>query len=166
MILHNSDTLKILKQLVRYSDTIIVILLKGKLAKDIIRHFNRKCIKCCKIKVFVTNQMIGDLPPSATFLRVGVDYAGPFLIKSAKGRRCFSTWAIHLELVSDLSAEAFIAALKRFVSCRGKSSDTYSDCRTNFIESKRIFTEFEKLAKSNKYNEYVSNHLIDIGINW
>ena len=60
-------------------------------AGDVIRNFIRKCIKCCKIKASATNQMLGDLPSSCislapTFLRCGVDYAGPFLIKSIKGQ--------------------------------------------------------------------------------
>ncbi|GIZ02399.1 reverse transcriptase [Caerostris extrusa] len=49
-----------------------------------------------------------------------------------------STRAIHLELVTDLSADAFIAALKRFISRRGKCSDIYSDCGSNFVGAKRF----------------------------
>lgn len=152
-------------------------------ARDVIRHFIRKCVKCCKIRASVTNQMMSDLPssrisPAPTFLKCGVDYAGPFQIKAIKGRGsksfkayialfvCFVTRAIHLELVTDLSAEAFIAALKRFVARRGKCSDIYSDCGTNFVGAKRKLSEFEKLVKSKNFNESVNNNLSDIGINW
>ncbi|GFS81537.1 integrase catalytic domain-containing protein [Trichonephila clavipes] len=74
--------------------------------------------------------MMSDLPssrisPAPAFMRCGVDYAAPFQIKIIKGRGsksfkayialfvCFTIRAIHLELVTDLSADAFIAALKR-----------------------------------------------------
>ncbi|XP_035207008.1 uncharacterized protein LOC118181886 [Stegodyphus dumicola] len=74
-------------------------------------------------------QIMGDLPsprvqPSRPFAVTGVDYAGPYSIKSQVGRRtktfkcyisifvCFSTKAVHLELVSDLSTSTFLAALK------------------------------------------------------
>ncbi|GFT01587.1 integrase catalytic domain-containing protein [Trichonephila clavipes] len=74
--------------------------------------------------------MMSDLPssrisPAPAFMRCGVDYASPFQIKTIKGGgsksfkayialfACFTTRAIHLELVTDLSADAFIAALKR-----------------------------------------------------
>ncbi|GIY04556.1 reverse transcriptase [Caerostris darwini] len=123
-------------------------------ARDVIRHLIRKCVKCCRIRASITNQMMSDLPttrisPSPTFLRCGVDYAGPFQIRASKGRGsksfkayivlfvCFTTRTIHLEFATDLSADAFIAALKLFISRRGKCSDIYSDCGSNFVGAKR-----------------------------
>ncbi|GFU90690.1 integrase catalytic domain-containing protein, partial [Trichonephila clavipes] len=152
-------------------------------ARDVIRHLIRKCIKCCKVRASITNQMMSDLPssrisPASAFIHCGVDYAGPFQIKTIKGRGsksfkayialsvCFTTRAIHLELVTDLSADAFIAALKRFISRRGKCSDIYSDCGSNFGGAKRKLMEFEKLAKSDNYNQIVSKFLTDNGIKW
>ncbi|GFW12441.1 uncharacterized protein TNCV_816941 [Trichonephila clavipes] len=72
---------------------------------------------------------MGDLPesrvcPSSVFQRTGIDFAGPFLIRSSKGRGsrntkcyicvfvCLATKAVHLEVVSDLTSKAFIACLK------------------------------------------------------
>ncbi|GFW88485.1 integrase catalytic domain-containing protein [Trichonephila clavipes] len=43
------------------------------------------------------------------------------------------TKACHLEIVTDLSSEAFIAALKRIFSRRGKSELIFSDNATNFV---------------------------------
>ncbi|XP_035226095.1 uncharacterized protein LOC118198513 [Stegodyphus dumicola] len=150
----------------------------------VIRDLVRKCIKCCKIRASVTNQLMSDLPssrvsPAPAFLRCGVDYAGPFQIKANRGRGsksfkaymalfvCFTTRAIHLELVTDLSADAFIAALKRFISRRGKSSDIYSDCGSNFVGGANAkLMEFERLARSATYNQNVSRYLVDNGIKW
>ncbi|GAB1866394.1 hypothetical protein CAJAP_07473 [Camponotus japonicus] len=92
---------------------------------------------------------MGQLPPervtpSRPFLNSGIDYAGPIILKSWKGRNsktykgyialfvCLSTSAIHIELVTDYSTEAFIAAYKRFVSRRGICATLTSDCGTNF----------------------------------
>ncbi|GFW86924.1 integrase catalytic domain-containing protein [Trichonephila clavipes] len=133
-------------------------------ARHVIRHLIRNCIKCCKVRASITNQMMSDLPssrisPAPAFMRCGVDYAGPFQIKIIKDRGFkffkayialfvyFTTRAIHLELVTDLSADAFIAALKRFISRRGKCSDIYSDCGSNFVGAKCKLMESEKLAK-------------------
>ncbi|GFV89508.1 hypothetical protein TNCV_4153231 [Trichonephila clavipes] len=99
--------------------------------RDVIRHLIRKCIKCCKVRASITNQMMSDLPysgisPALAFMRCGVDYVGPFQIKIIKKVEvpnplkhtqlclfvCFTTGAIHLELVTDLSADAVIVALK------------------------------------------------------
>ncbi|GFQ72581.1 integrase catalytic domain-containing protein [Trichonephila clavata] len=60
-------------------------------ARDVIRHLIRKCVKCCKVKASITNQMMSDLPssrisPAPAFMRCGVDYFGPFQIKTIKGR--------------------------------------------------------------------------------
>ncbi|XP_043496357.1 uncharacterized protein LOC122520328 [Polistes fuscatus] len=44
-----------------------------------------------------------------------------------------ATKAVHLELVNDLTTEAFLAALRRFMARRGKCSDIYSDNATNFV---------------------------------
>ena len=73
-------------------------------------------------------QMLGQLPierltAGPVFNKVGVDYAGPLLIKYGHVRKptivksyiCVSVSltvkAVHLELVSDLTTDAFIACL-------------------------------------------------------
>ncbi|XP_037928983.1 uncharacterized protein LOC119663452 [Teleopsis dalmanni] len=99
---------------------------------------------------------------SHPFEHTGIDYAGPIYMKCSKGRGqksfkgyisvfiCMSTKAIHLEAVSDLSTEAFMAALKRFFSRRGKSAHLYSDNGTNFIGAlKRLDKEFGNAIKNN-----------------
>ncbi|XP_046143431.1 uncharacterized protein LOC123988237 [Osmia bicornis bicornis] len=45
---------------------------------------------------------------------------------------CFATSAVHLEVVTDYSADAFIAAYRRFAARRGTAVSLYSDCGTNF----------------------------------
>jgi len=46
---------------------------------------------------------------------------------------CFSTKAIHLEPISDLTTEKFLAALVRFVARRGCPQRVYSDNRKTFV---------------------------------
>ncbi|KAL0841161.1 hypothetical protein ABMA28_014907 [Loxostege sticticalis] len=78
-------------------------------------------------------------------LHCSVDYAGPVLIADRKGRGCKllksflaificnSVKALHIELVTALSSEAYLAALNRFVSRRGKPQSITSDNGTNFV---------------------------------
>lgn len=46
---------------------------------------------------------------------------------------CFAVKSVHLEIVSDLSTSAFLAAFDRFVARRGMPGKIYSDCGTNFV---------------------------------
>jgi len=74
-----------------------------------------------------------------------VDYAGPVLLKTKPVRKpklvkayisvfvCLSVKAVHLEIiVSDLTSEAFLGALRRFTSHCGKPHVMWSD-GTNFV---------------------------------
>lgn len=117
-------------------------------ARSTIRQITRKCVKCFRVNPTNTTQLMGNLPasrvvPSPPFAVTGVDYAGPFLVKQGTRRPalvksyvavfvCMTTKAIHLEAVSDLSTDAFLAALKRFIGRRGIVEQLHSDNATNF----------------------------------
>jgi hypothetical protein len=66
-----------------------------------------------------------------------------------------ATKAVHLELVSSLTAEAFIAALRHFIARRGLTDHLYSDNGSNFvgacIELKVIFRSEEFLGHVHDY---------------
>ena len=67
------------------------------------------------------------MTPGPVFDSVGVDYAGPILTKYGDTRKptvlksyvcvfvSFTVKVVHLKLVSDLTSEAFVAYLKRFI---------------------------------------------------
>lgn len=121
----------------------------------------KACVKCFRANPKPMQHIMGHLPsPRVThafpFECTGVDYAGPFQIKDRKGRGCkiskcylclfvcFVTKAVHLELVTDLTKEAFIAALRRFVARRGKSSQIYSDNGKSFVSGNNALKELSK----------------------
>ena len=105
--------------------------------------------------------MQGQLPleritPGSVFDKVGVDYAGPLYVKYGMVRRTFTrkayiclfvslaVKAVHLELVSDLTTEAFIATLRRFIARRGHPSLIWSDHGTNFVGASRELKELSE----------------------
>lgn len=61
---------------------------------------------------------------------------------------CLATSAIHIEVVTDYTTEAFIAAYKRFTGRRGICATLQSDCDTNFVgadaELRRLFESSSK----------------------
>uniref|UniRef100_A0A1I7VZ41 Integrase catalytic domain-containing protein n=1 Tax=Loa loa TaxID=7209 RepID=A0A1I7VZ41_LOALO len=77
---------------------------------------------------------------SKPFEQIGLDYMGPITIKhnNEKFKRwialftCFTTRAIHLELVENLSAESFMYVLRRFISRRGCPKLVLSDNASQF----------------------------------
>ncbi|KMQ83668.1 hypothetical protein RF55_19391, partial [Lasius niger] len=151
--------------------------------RDVVRRFVRNCTICFRLSAASMNQVMGDLPasrvtPSKAFSTCGVDFAGPFLAKERNGRGkksfkvfialfvCFSTCAIHLEVVSDLTTQAFIGSLKRFISRRGKPSEIVSDCGTNFIGADRELKGILKNLLSSTTDSSVFSFAASEGIRW
>ncbi|CAH2086997.1 unnamed protein product [Euphydryas editha] len=116
------------------------------LAKSIVH----ACIRCTRHNAKSPQPIMANLPAERKYLEfpvlnTGVDYAGPILIADRKERGCklqksyicvficFAVKAVHLELVTDLSKEAFLAAFNRFISRRGKPQNIYSDNGTTFV---------------------------------
>lgn len=152
--------------------------IKGRvLSKEIVR----KCIKCFRCNPKSQIPLFGNLPkervsPLPPFTNTGIDYGGPFQLRDRSGRNykilkgylcvfvCFSSKAIHLELVSDLTAEAFVACLRRFISRRGKPKTIFSDNATNFVGSNNMLQEMSKMLEANK--QHISNVLVEEGVEW
>lgn len=152
-------------------------------ARDKIRHICRSCVKCFKVNPSGINQFMGQLPKDRfafihPFLVTGVDCAGPILIKSGTTRSapsqksfivlfiCLATKAIHLELVTAMSTEAFLASVDRFFSIRGFSNKIYSDNGTNFVGAAREFRELQELIKTENHQIQVQKHCANNFVEW
>ena len=116
-----------------------------------VRSVTRQCITCRRQTTKPQSQMLGQLPlervpPRAVFERVGVDYAGPFYIKHGmvvvKAYICvfvsLAVTAVHLEAVSNMTTEAFLATLRPFITRHGYPSLIWSDNGSNFIGASRL----------------------------
>ena len=110
--------------------------------------------------------------------RTEVDYAGPFMCKESHRRNiklfkvyialftCFSMWAIHIELVSVFSTLIFMAALKRYISRRGKPVKLISDCATSFRGASRELKKLYNMMSSISKDQQVHICVKDEGITW
>ncbi|XP_018315524.1 uncharacterized protein [Mycetomoellerius zeteki] len=130
-----------------------------------VRKITRDCVPCFRYKPKAQEHLM-DLPESRviTFCKpfkiTGIDYAGPLQVRESRRRgrihisksyivvfTCFTTKAVHLELVSDLTTATFLAALRRFISRRGLCSTIYSDNATNFIGAARELEDIYTFLK-------------------
>ncbi|XP_052749788.1 uncharacterized protein LOC128200426 [Galleria mellonella] len=130
--------------------------------KRAIRSVIAGCMKCFRAKPQpAPAPLMGNLPAYRInqikpFSNVVVDYGGPFDIALGRGRGvktykgyicvfvCTATKAIHLELASELTTEAFLAALKRFIARRGRCSHIISDQGRNFVGASNYLASIMK----------------------
>lgn len=75
---------------------------------------------------------------------------------------CAVTRAVHLALISDLSTENFLLALKRFISRRGLCKVIYSDNAKTFKKADQDLKELWKDIKDSQLREFFSEK----GITW
>lgn len=148
-------------------------------ARNLVKNHIHKCIKCVREKATVGEQFMANLPQeririSRPFEHCGIDYAGPLLVRNSAGRGnkshkayiaifvCFTTRAIHIELVNDYSSNTFIAALERFCARRGLPSTLYSDNGTTFVGAERELREsFKKIIKDENVINFLSGDSIE-----
>ncbi len=63
---------------------------------------------------------------------------------------CFSTKAVHIELASDLTSEAFLAILTRFVARRRVPKTILSYNSTDFVGAKNELSEQRSMLQNKK----------------
>lgn len=150
-------------------------------ARNTCKYVVNRCIPCFKAKPKNLTYLMGDLPLQrvnsfSVFENVGTDYGGPFFVRDRKTRGarltkayiclfvCMCTKAVHIELVSELTTDAFLAALKRFMSRRGKPSNIYSDNGSNYIGAHNQLNEIYTFLKDN--SNFISRNLLVEKVNW
>lgn len=141
--------------------------------------FVKRCVTCFRFKARPTTQQMAALPaarvePSRPFQHTALDYSGAVMVRTAKGRGhhatkayfcvfvCLATKAVHIELASDLTTVAFIAAYERFVARRGLCTDIYSDNATNFVGASAVFLRSERKL----FDAQIQTTLANRGTTW
>ncbi|XP_072400933.1 uncharacterized protein [Diabrotica undecimpunctata] len=145
--------------------------------RNLVKQIVHNCIRCFRFNAKTVKYLMSYLPidrmrPSRPFSMCGTDYAGPFKLRDRKTRNykvqkcyiclfvCFSTKAVHLELVSDLTTECFIASLRRFTAQRGICRKLFPDHGTNFMGAKNELRKFFEI-NSDKIQTRLSQESID-----
>ncbi|XP_066145923.1 uncharacterized protein [Euwallacea fornicatus] len=114
----------------------------------------------------------------STDYNVGIDFGGPFLLKTSNLRKtpitkayivvfvCMVTKAVHIELVSGLSTKHLIMTLKRFISRRGNPSVIFSDTGTNFAGSCNKLKALYQVFKNDKIHVALQDEMSLNEIRW
>ncbi|XP_055715021.1 uncharacterized protein LOC129809234 [Phlebotomus papatasi] len=147
--------------------------------RSLARQTVHNCVPCFKAKPQFQTQIMADLPEHRVnnlrpFFATGMDFAGPLLLRSGSRKAppskayiivmvCMSTKATHLDLVSSLATDAFIASLRRFTARRGIPSFIYSDNGTTFVGAD---SELKKMLQSMSFNEEIGNFMASLEIKW
>ncbi|XP_065075469.1 uncharacterized protein LOC135699169 [Ochlerotatus camptorhynchus] len=149
--------------------------------RNVARQVVHRCLKCFRAKPPPLQQFMGELPSarvtvSRPFAKAGVDYFGPVFVRPGPRRVavkayvavfiCMATKAVHLELVSDLSTDRFLQALRRFIGRRGRCTDMYSDNGTNFVGARNRLQELFTMLRDSKHQEAVTKYCTNEGIQW
>ncbi|XP_071486763.1 uncharacterized protein [Diadema antillarum] len=127
---------------------------------NFVAKFIFQCVTCRRLRQPPQLQKMADLPkdrltPAPPFTYAGVDCFGPWLIK--EGRKelkrygliftCMASRAVHIEVLNALTTDAFINALRRFISVRGPVKQLRCDRGTNFVGAE---AEFKRCAESSE----------------
>ena len=132
-----------------------------------------KCVTCRKVSGTAYNAP--DPPPlpksrmqqTQPFEVTGVDYTGALYVRNAGIETkvyiclftCATTRAIHLEVVEDLTVEAFLLAFRRFASRKSLPRKLISDNASTFVSANN---ELKELFQSRTLKETLARE----GIEW
>ena len=141
-------------------------------ARSLVRFLIHRCIICKRYEgAAYTGPPLPPLPTfrvkeEPPFTYVGVDFAGPLYTRTT-GTQSDKVWiclftccvirAINLEVVTDLSTEAFIRCLKRF---------TAKMPRKFISDNGKTFKAAAKFLKIVFRDSLVQDHLAGVGIDW
>ena len=101
---------------------------------------------------------------SRPFQTTRVDFAGPLYVRTSDQSRtaktwmilytCYSTRAVHLDLVWDMTAETFLRSFRCFVARRGTPAKMISDSAKTF---KSVAASITNTLESPEVKKFLSN---------
>ena len=144
-------------------------------ARNFIKRILRNCLTCQR------HQGKPYLPPPAPplptfrvneakpFCNAGVDFAGPLYVRETVNSvtrkvwmclfTCCVTRAVHLDIVPDMTTEAFIRCFRRFAARRGFPCRMVSD-------NAKTFKAAAKTISAIVEDPTVTDHLSKVGVKW
>ena len=117
-------------------------------ARHICKKIRKRCVRCQRQDATPCAQPMAPLPAerikkSPPFTITGIDHAGPMFCLDHPGKKfyillftCAVVRAVHLELVSSLTCDETVLAIRRFIARRGMPHSLWSDNAKGFEAAK------------------------------
>ncbi|XP_049318702.1 uncharacterized protein LOC125780534 [Astyanax mexicanus] len=138
----------------------------------------KQCVTCRRARRPTETQKMADLPadrvnPSPPFSFCGMDCFGPFYSKQGRKESkryglvftCLSSRAVHIEMLEDLTTDAFINALRCFIAIRGAVRQIRSDQGTNFVGAKNELAKALKELDQDRLTGFLAEKQCDFIMN-
>ncbi|XP_032402158.1 uncharacterized protein LOC116709857 [Xiphophorus hellerii] len=139
--------------------------------------FIHQCVKCRRLRRGTEEQRMSDLPkvrlePLPPFTFCGMDCFGPFLTKQARKVHkrygllftCLCCRAVHIEMLDDMTTDAFINALRCFIAIRGAVSEIKCDQGSNFVGAKNELQEALQQVDTNRIITFLAEKQCDFNM--
>ena len=120
----------------------------------------KKCVTCRMLLTKPVSQKMGLLPverlkPSPAWNSVGIDLFGPYHIRGEVNKRstgkcygvifvCLPSTAVHVDIASNYSTDAFLSVYRRFTSIRGCPSVICSDYGSQLVGASKVLQDISK----------------------
>ena len=138
---------------------------------QVVSSYLHKCVTCRKLRGKNLNQKMANLPidrleATAPFTHCGMDCFGPFLVKEARKEikryglifTCMASRAIHIELLDDMTTDAFINGLRCFIALRGTVQTLRSDQGSNFVGAERELRTTIQKVQNEQFRKFLEKH--------
>ena len=142
---------------------------------SLVKSLIRGCVTCQALRGSTLGQKMADLPAdraecSPPFTYVGVDIFGPFLVKNRRAMikrygaifTCLTTRAVHIEMAYDLTTDAFIHSLRKFMAIRGPVRLIRCDNGTNFVGANQELCRSVRAIQSTSLGNFALENNCDI----
>lgn len=143
-----------------------------------VAQYIRQCVQCRRARAPPEEQRMADLPsdrvdPTPPFTYCGMDCFGPFHTKQGRKDQkrygllftCFCSRAVHIEMLEDLTTDAFINALRCFIALRGAVRHIRSDQGTNFMGARNEMAKALKELDKERVTAYLAENQCDFQMN-
>ena len=145
--------------------------------EKIVRSVRFNCITCRKNEKKTVAQIMAPLPdvrlnPAPAWSSISLDLFGPFEIRGEVNKRtrgkayglilnCLLCRAVHLDLITDYSTDAFLQGFRRFMNLRGTPTNVYSDPGSQIQGANNVLREMVKNLDEKKLKEFANNEKLN-----